>query len=144
MALTSVDQGGNRLTSLANEGQASNRIGFRGVEDLGGGMFATFVLEGGMSPDNGTPSGLNFPRKSTLGLNGGFGEVRLGRDYTPTFSNHTAYTVFGTNGLGNSVNTFGTSRSTTGPSPDNAAIGSASNDLVGSGTPYCRAYQQWH
>jgi hypothetical protein len=29
--------------------------------------------------------------------------VRLGRDYTPTFWNHSVYTAFGTNGLGNSV-----------------------------------------
>lgn len=106
MAVTSIDQGGERITSLANEGQASNRIGFRGTEDLGGGMSAEFWLESGMSPDAGTPGGVNFLRKSTLGLKGGFGEVRLGRDYTPTFYNHSAYTVFGTNGLGNSVNSF--------------------------------------
>jgi predicted porin len=106
MAVTSIKQGGDTITSLANEGQASNRLGFRGVEDLGGGMSATFVLEGGLSPDTGTPGGLNFLRQSTLGLRGGFGEVRLGRDYTPTFWNHSAYTVFGTNGLGNSATTF--------------------------------------
>lgn len=107
MALTSVDQGNNRITSIANEGQASNRLGFRGVEDLGGGMSATFVLEGGMQPDSGTSNGFNFARQSTIGLRGGFGEVRLGRDYAPTFWNHSVYNVFGTNGLGNSVNTFG-------------------------------------
>lgn len=107
MALTSVDQGGNRITSLANEGQGSNRLGFRGVEDLGGGMSATFNLEGGMTPDDGTAAKFDFRRVSTLGLRGGFGEVRLGRDYAPTFWNHSVYNVFGTNGLGNSVNTFG-------------------------------------
>ena len=33
---------------------------------------------------------------------GGFGEIRLGRDYTPTFWNNTVFDVFGTNGLGDS------------------------------------------
>lgn len=106
MALTSVDQGGKRLNSLANDGQATSRLGFRGVEDLGGGLKAEFWLEGALSPDAGTPGGVNFLRKSTVGLKGGFGEVRLGRDYTPTFWNHSSYTVFGTNGLGTSNLTY--------------------------------------
>jgi len=120
MSIANVKQGGQSLTSMANEGQASNRLGFRGVEDLGGGMSATFVLEGGLSPDAGTPGGLNFLRQSTLGLRGGFGEVRIGRDYTPTFWNHSVYTAFGTNGLGNSVQTLGAT--------------SGANALLGSGT----------
>jgi len=109
LAVTSIDQGNDRITSVANEGQASNRIGFRGTEDLGGGMSAEFWLEAGFSGDTGagaTGGALAFNRRSTLGLKGGFGEIRLGRDYTPTFWNHSVYTVFGTNGLGNSVNTF--------------------------------------
>ena len=126
MAVTSIDQGNERISSLANEGAISNRIGFRGVENLGGGMSATFVLEGGYSGDTGAGAGagggFSFNRQSTVGLRGGFGEVRLGRDYTPTFWNHAAYTVFGTNGLGNSVNTFSTlgSGSTTTVRADNA------------------------
>jgi predicted porin len=128
MALTSIDEGGQSETSLANEGQMSNRIGFRGVEDLGGGLSAEFWLEAGFSGDTGvgatsaTNTALSFNRRSTLGVKGGFGEVRLGRDYTPTFSNHSAYTVFGTNGLGNSLNTFGflDSGATTGVRANNA------------------------
>ncbi|RYH21188.1 MAG: porin, partial [Alcaligenaceae bacterium] len=34
---------------------------------------------------------------------GGFGEVRLGRDYTPTFWNDTVFDPFGTNGVGTNV-----------------------------------------
>jgi predicted porin len=37
-----------------------------------------------------------------VSLSGGFGEVRLGRDYTPTFWNTTIFDAFGTNGLGDS------------------------------------------
>jgi predicted porin len=126
IGVTSIDQGDERITSVSNEGQASNRLGFRGVEDLGGGMRASFWLEGGFSADTGVGAGggggFAFNRRATLGLSGGFGEVRLGRDYTPTFYNHSAYTVFGTNGLGNSLNTFTVlgSGATTGVRADNA------------------------
>lgn len=102
-----VKQGGDSLTSMSQDGTVSSRLGFRGVEDLGGGMKAGFWLEGALNPDAGTPGGLQFQRRSTVSLMGGFGEVRLGRDYTPTFWNHFAYDPFGTVGVGSSVNTFG-------------------------------------
>ena len=101
-----VKQGDVNLTSMGQDGTASSRLGFRGVEDLGGGMKAGFWLEAGLNPDTGTPNGLQFQRRSTVSLMGNFGEVRLGRDYVPTFWNHTVYDPFGTNGVGNSTNTF--------------------------------------
>lgn len=104
--IRNVRQGGDNLTSLSQDGIASSRLGFRGVEDLGGGMSAGFWLEAGLNPDTGTPAGLQFQRRSTVSLMGGFGEVRLGRDYTPTFWNHTVYDPFGTVGVGSSINTF--------------------------------------
>lgn len=108
----SVDQNDVRLTTMGNSGIASSRLGFRGVEDLGGGMKAGFWLEGQLLNDSGEGAaaggGLNFQRRSTVSLMGGFGEIRLGRDYTPTFWNHTVYDPFGTNGVGSSVNTFTT------------------------------------
>ncbi|MGE0099975.1 MAG: porin [Hydrogenophaga sp.] len=104
--IRNVRQGGDNLTSMHQDGIASSRLGFRGVEDLGGGMSAGFWLEGGLNPDTGTAGGFNFMRRSTVSLMGGFGEVRLGRDYTPTFWNHTVYDPFGTNGVGSSLNTF--------------------------------------
>ncbi|MBS0426403.1 MAG: porin, partial [Proteobacteria bacterium] len=45
----------------------------------------------------------NFNRRSTVSLSGGFGEVRLGRDYTPTFWNDTVFDPFGTSGVGTNV-----------------------------------------
>jgi len=91
-------------SELASDGYNSNRLGFRGTEDLGGGMKASFHLEGGMAPDNGTAAGFNFARKSTVSLSGGFGEIRAGRDYTPNFYNTSAYDPFGTNGVGSAGN----------------------------------------
>ena len=45
-----------------------------------------------------------FQRRSTVSLMGGCGEVRLGRDYTPTFWNWTVFDPFGTNGVGAPTN----------------------------------------
>lgn len=107
-------------TQLTNDGYNSSRLGFRGTEDLGGGMSASFWLEAGVSNDNGTGQatntnnqptggalagigggqGLTFNRRSTVSLAGGWGELRLGRDYVPQFWNLTMFEPFGTNGTG--------------------------------------------
>jgi predicted porin len=106
-------------TQLTNSGYNSSRLGFRGTEDLGGGMSASFWLEAGMNNDNGSGAptnlnnqasgtsaatagtqGLTFNRRSTVSLGGGWGELRLGRDYTPQFWNLTVFDPFGTNGVG--------------------------------------------
>ena len=114
-------------TQLTNSGYNSSRLGFRGTEDLGGGMSASFWLEAGLNNDNGQGAatnsnnqlvgafnpatganapvragtqGLTFNRRSTVSLAGGWGELRLGRDYTPQFWNLTVFDPFGTNGVG--------------------------------------------
>jgi len=48
--------------------------------------------------------GLTFNRRSTVSLAGKWGEIRLGRDYTPTFWNLTMYDPFGTVGSGSMTN----------------------------------------
>ena len=53
-------------------------LGFRGKEDLGGGLRAEFQLEGVVTVDNGAATGYTFGRNTFVGLEGGFGEVRLG------------------------------------------------------------------
>lgn len=73
-----------------NVNQATkSRIGFRGVEDLGGGLTAKFDIEHRFRPDTGSnnqPLGTDtFWDKAIVGLAGGFGEVTLGRDYMPAF-----------------------------------------------------------
>lgn len=88
---------------MAQDGIYSSRFGVMGTEDLGGGLKANFHFEGGMAPDVGTPA-VNFTRKSVIGLSGGFGEVRLGRDYTPLFTVAGIADPFGTNGVGSSYN----------------------------------------
>ena len=106
------------VNSVITDGNTSTRFGLRGTEDLGGGLKAQFWIEGAVSMDTGasgttsvdniasSANGL-FARRSTLGLQGNFGEVRMGRDYTPTFNNlTTAVHPFGTNGVGNAGQLF--------------------------------------
>lgn len=107
---------------LASGRTASSRIGFRGVEDLGGGLKASFTLEadvmadsgagvttplpGFASTDNKTPGAsgqLQFNRLSIVGLGGPWGEVTFGRNYTPTFLLDFAYDPFAQNGVGFSL-----------------------------------------
>ncbi|WP_062472634.1 porin [Variovorax boronicumulans] len=88
---------------LANSGYNSSRLGFRGTEDLGGGLAASFWLEAPIKNDDGSEGVATFARRSTVSLSGGFGEIRLGRDYTPTFWNDTVFDPFGTNGVGTNL-----------------------------------------
>jgi len=99
----SVGNGGGHVNLLTNSGYNSARLGFRGTEDLGGGLAASFWLEGSLSPDDGNAAGLMFRRRSTASLSGNWGELRLGRDYVPSFWNLTVFDPFGTNGVGTVV-----------------------------------------
>ncbi len=101
-----VDNGGGKQYQMGQDGISSSRLGFRGTEDLGGGMAASFWIEGAINPDIGTSGGQSWQRRSTVSLSGKFGEARFGRDYTATFWNSTIFDPFGTNGLGSSGNIF--------------------------------------
>ncbi len=84
---------------LASGSNAISRWGLRGVEDLGGGLKVGFHLESGINLDTGTTDAKFWGRRSTVSLMGGFGEVRMGRDYTPTAYN-TFADEFGIVGVG--------------------------------------------
>lgn len=79
------------VTALQSGAVNTSRLGLRGIEDLGGGMKAGFHLEGQINPDTGTGvaagGGFMFNRRSTLSVHGGWGELRLGRDYNPSSRN---------------------------------------------------------
>lgn len=61
----------------------NSRLGFRGTEDLGGGLKATFELEHGLNSDDGKQTNAAFwNRQASVQLAGDFGAVRLGR-WTP-------------------------------------------------------------
>jgi predicted porin len=67
--------------------QSGNRLGFRGTEDLGGGLTALFLLENGFTITNGAfaQGGLLFGRQAYVGLGNRYGQLRLGRQYTPGY-----------------------------------------------------------
>lgn len=111
-----VDVYANRATgSLTSRSQVSSggnntsKVILRATEDLGGGLTAGFWLESGMLADTGTfqasnsnnqPSGtttapagtqgLTFNRRSILILAGPWGEMHMGRDWSPTYDAFTA------------------------------------------------------
>jgi len=94
--------GDSRLTMGSNGTYNSNRIGFRGVEDLGGGMNAHFTLESGFNTGTGaldTPTSATgvsrlFNRSAFVGLGGTWGSLDLGRQYSVNFKTIGAYDPF--------------------------------------------------
>lgn len=105
---------------LASAGASTPRLGFRGTEDLGGGMSGSFWLEAGLNTDNGTgaPTNVNnqasggplagingsqgivFNRRATVSLASTWGELRAGRDYLPQYWNLYFADPFGNVGVG--------------------------------------------
>ncbi|MDO9144588.1 porin [Rhodoferax sp.] len=68
-------------TVLQDGGVSNSRFGFKGSEDLGGGLKANFQLEQGFSIDTGKSDSAGFNRQAWVGFSGGFGEVQLGKAY---------------------------------------------------------------
>lgn len=109
--------GGGAVTRLDQGTMQPDRIGFRGTEDLGGNLKATFQLESGFYTDTGAqPSaGKLFNRMSTVGLSGDFGSVTMGHmpdivfDYAGKLSNGyqlTNWYLFHPGNLDSLANTF--------------------------------------
>ena len=81
-AATSPSQRVYRLDSGLGFG---SRLGFRGVEDLGGGLSAKFQLEMGVAADTGSlnQGGLAWGRQAYVGIGGRGWTVTAGRQYSP-------------------------------------------------------------
>lgn len=80
-----VRNGAAGTTVLNAAGNGLNQLVFSGSEDLGGGLKANFNLQQRFNPTNGNNDGTNAGRRtfqgaSTVGLSGGFGNVRFGRE----------------------------------------------------------------
>ncbi|KXB31055.1 hypothetical protein AT959_10165 [Dechloromonas denitrificans] len=102
--------------SAIDGGQAQgNRLGFKGVEDLGNGLKAVFLLEQGFGVDAssdattaaGTNKSISFTRQAYVGLTGGFGTAIAGRLYTPHFSFVSAIDPFSAGTVGQYKNVYG-------------------------------------
>jgi len=102
-----ITPGGATGSKLSVDGQIkkTNRWGLKGSDDLGGGLMANFVLEGGYNSDDGDgpgvvsstaatgpdTGGLNFQRRAILGFSKGGNSVDLGREYTLNFKTQGIY-----------------------------------------------------
>lgn len=114
----SAQMTGNGLMNNGN-----SRLGVRGVEDLGGGLKASFTLEQGINAEDGrTDMGCvnttaacdstnrvatTFQRSAWLALSGGFGKFSMGRQYSPSFFGVAAWELTGTANYSAVVNQFG-------------------------------------
>ncbi|GAB3651909.1 porin [Ramlibacter alkalitolerans] len=83
---------GGRATQMKDGGIGASNWGLRGREDLGGGLAATFQLQGNINAKDGTTGGPNsaagtsfFNQFSTVGLAGAWGEVKVGRQVSPMY-----------------------------------------------------------
>lgn len=89
---------GSRVSVDSGMAQSS-RFGFRGREELGGGLAALFILEGGFFADTGAAASSTavFNRTTVVGLSGGFGTVYVGRkkDFFDEFATYTAFEAVG-------------------------------------------------
>lgn len=76
--------GGKKLYAISSSNVQGTRWGLRGIEDLGGGLKALFLLENGFNPDTGNlnQGGDEFGRQAFVGIRSDrLGTITLGRQY---------------------------------------------------------------
>jgi predicted porin len=98
--LSNVNAAGDHQVKMPSlTGTLPSRLGFRGSEDLGGGLSAVFNLETGFGMDTGSLGQGNriFGRQAWVGLKNKNGVVGLGRQYTMTFYASLKSDVMGPN-----------------------------------------------
>ncbi|MHB8949894.1 MAG: porin, partial [Rhodoferax sp.] len=113
-AIATENDGSNKVLKLNNGGRSSSRVGFRGTEDMGGGLKALFNLESGIDLTTGQSSSTSvfFNRRAVVGLEGGFGTMTLGREYSPIDSVVSPSDMMELSFAGGSLTAFGTNRLT--------------------------------
>ena len=100
-------------TVISSGTQSTSRIGFRGTEDLGNGLKALFNIEAGVALDTGAADSAGlFQRRAVVGLQGAFGTVTVGREYSPIAIVVLASDPLGHGFYGSSLAGFGANRLT--------------------------------
>jgi predicted porin len=91
--------GGETSQQLESGGLQRSFLGFRGTEDLGGGLRAVYKLESYVRFENGAVgrngSDTFFSRESSVGLSGAFGTTLLGRTVSPIWTTTVNFNPFG-------------------------------------------------
>jgi len=98
----------NKTTTTAayDGGESTNRLGFKGVEDLGGGASAFFTVELGLTPDAAqtVSTSVTQNRQSFVGLKKtGLGDVALGTQYTTVYNAVAKTDAGNTNNFGGDI-----------------------------------------
>jgi len=122
-------EGSGSLLSLVSGSNSTSRLAFTGREDLGGGLSAGFHLEHGLLADSGAPASAQkfFDRRSTVSLSSTtWGELRLGRDFVPSYTVWSRHDPFAYVGVARSANFV----SATPVGPIRAAFGTNPNTTV--------------
>lgn len=83
--LNHAQEDGGNMTRVISGGKNTSRWGFRGSEELGGGLKAIWQLEGGILMDTGASDGAVFKRQAWVGLDGSFGRIVIGRSFTTVY-----------------------------------------------------------
>lgn len=91
--LTNNDAAGHSQTGVASGSYQPSRLGFKGVEDMGNGYKALFVLENGFNADTGAQSSAAtlFNRFAYVGLATPVGTVTIGRQGSLQFDKTVFY-----------------------------------------------------
>ena len=108
----SAQMSGNGVMNNGN-----SRLGVRGVEDLGGGLKASFNFEQGINAESGATDAATWQRNAYLALSGGFGRFQMGRSLNPSFWGVAAWELTGTANYSAVANQFGFAG---GPSRNNS------------------------
>jgi predicted porin len=113
IAVEDTDAPGQDSRTVINSGnQSSSRLGFRGTEDLGNGLKALFNIEAGVALDSGNADSSLFGRRAVVGLQGDFGTLTLGREYSPIAAVAGASDALGQGLYGSNLSAFTSGRLT--------------------------------
>ncbi len=89
----------DRTSVVGSGGMTTSWVGFKGSENLGGGLKANFQLTSFLRADTGEPGRFPgdtfFSRDANVGLSGGFGAITLGRGMSPNFLPTILFNPFG-------------------------------------------------
>ena len=104
-----VDIGGQYLSGHAKDalltsgGLSGSRLGFKGTEDLGDGLYADFMLEGGINVDTGgsAQGGQLFGRQAYFDIRkASIGTLSAGRQYGSVYTVTSDFSIFSNTSAG--------------------------------------------
>ena len=103
-----VNPGAPGSAAWTMQQSTTSRLGFRGNEDLGGGLSAQFQIEHRFNPDTGAQNQTPFwnGRSYVQLTSATAGAVYLGREYTPAFWVELKSDPFGNDGVGQTGVTY--------------------------------------